>query len=83
MDRVSKQENERRRLRNLRESIPDDLPVTISPERLAELLSITVKTIYEWLARGRLGSVAKKRGKRWHILARPALELIYSDIPWT
>ena len=38
-------------------------PPILSPEQLAELLGLSVKTIYEWMSKGRLDGAYRKRGK--------------------
>ena len=51
----------------------DAAPPILSPAQLAELLGLSVKTVYEWIATGRLDGAFRKRGKHILILARPRL----------
>lgn len=78
MKRIANRDAEELRLENLRRSIPAELPLTVSPKQFADLLSLSVKTIYEWLARGLLETVAIKQGKHVRILARAGLELFFT-----
>ncbi len=58
------------------------VPPIVSPAELADLLGMSVKTIYEWIARGRLdGSFRKAR--QTHIDLRDrAIEIIFNGKEW-
>lgn len=57
-------------------------PVILSPEQLAELLGLSVKTIYEWMARGRLDGAYRKRGKHALIWRDRVLDVLYNGKEW-
>lgn len=59
-----------------------DRDTIISPSQLADLLGLTVKTIYEWVARGRLDGACRKRGKHLLIMRDLALQLIFNGPEW-
>ena len=40
----------------------EQFPPILSPSQLARLLSLSVKTIYEWIAKGRLDGAFRKPG---------------------
>lgn len=50
----------------------------LTPKQLAELLKLNAKTIYEWIARGRLEGAFRKRGKHNLIWRDRALKLIFN-----
>lgn len=54
----------------------------LSPQQLAELLNLSVKTVYEWIARGRLDGAFRKRGKHNLIWRDRALKLIFNGPEW-
>jgi excisionase family DNA binding protein len=54
----------------------------LSPSQLAELLNLSIKTVYEWLSRGRLEGASRRRGKRVLILRDRALQLLISGPDW-
>jgi excisionase family DNA binding protein len=58
------------------------LPV-MSPTQLAELLGKSPKTIYEWMARGRLDGAYRKRGKHALIWRDKALEILFLGKEWS
>lgn len=55
----------------------------LSPKDLSSLLGLSVKTIYEWLARGRLDGAYRKRGKHVLIWSDRALAILFSGKDWT
>lgn len=67
-----------KKLEHLRQALPADLPIFVSPQQFAKLVQMSVKTIYDYRARGFFDDVAIKQGKHIRILARPALELFYT-----
>ena len=57
-------------------------PLILSPEELATLLGLSIKTIYVWLEAGRLDGCVRKRGKHWLILRDAALDKIFNGPDW-
>jgi excisionase family DNA binding protein len=57
-------------------------PVIMSPAQLAKLLGLSVKTIYDWIAHGRLDGAFRKRGKHNLIWRDRALEIIFNGPEW-
>jgi excisionase family DNA binding protein len=57
-------------------------PPILSPAQLAELLGLSIKTIYLWIADGRLDGVFRKRGKHCLIWRDGALDKLFNDKPW-
>jgi excisionase family DNA binding protein len=57
-------------------------PVIMSPAQLAELLGLSVKTVYDWIAHGRLDGAFRKRGKHNLIWRDRALEIIFNGPEW-
>jgi excisionase family DNA binding protein len=57
-------------------------PVILSPQQLAELLGLSVKTVYEWIARGRLDGAFRKRGKHVLIWRDRAIDLLFNGKEW-
>jgi excisionase family DNA binding protein len=58
-------------------------PVILSPSQLADLLGCSVKTVYEWLAKGRLDGAYRKRGKHVLLWRDRALEIIFNGPNWS
>lgn len=59
------------------------IPVILSPAQLGAVLGISPKTIYEWIAKGRLNGAFRKRGKH-HLLWRDrAIDLVFNGKEWT
>src|SRR5690242_13476176 len=58
------------------------VPLIISPAQLGQLLGISPKTIYEWIALGRLDGAFRKRGKHILIWRDRALELLFNGPEW-
>jgi excisionase family DNA binding protein len=58
------------------------IPPIISPAQLAALLGLSVKTIYEWIARGRLDGCYRKRGKHALIWRDRVFDLIFNGPKW-
>ena len=59
-----------------------DYPPIVSPAQLAKILGISVSTLYQWLAAGRLDGAHRKRGKRVLISLRRAVELVFNGPEW-
>lgn len=58
------------------------LPAIISPAELATLLGLSPKTIYQWLAQGRLDGAYRKRGKHILIWRDRAIEILFNGADW-
>ncbi len=58
-------------------------PPILSPRQLADLLGFSVKTVYEWLAKGRLDGAYRKRGKHCLVWRDRALTIIFNGKEWT
>ena len=65
----------------IRAALPD-VPPIVSPKRLAAVLDRSVKTMYEWIAQGRLDGAFRKRGKHILIWRDRALKLIFNGPEW-
>jgi len=57
-------------------------PVIVSPVQLASLLGLSVKTVYEWIAKGRLDGAFRKRGKHVLIWRDRAIDLLFNGKEW-
>ena len=57
-------------------------PIIMSPARFAELLGLSVKTVYDWIAKGRLDGAFRKRGKHCLIWRDRALGKIFNGADW-
>jgi excisionase family DNA binding protein len=64
-------------------AVADRFPVILSPVQLAELLGLSVNTVYEWMAKGRLDGAYRKRGKHALFWRGRALDLILNGKEWT
>lgn len=58
-------------------------PPILSPAQLAALCGLSVKTIYVWIADGRLDGSFRKRGKHVLIWRDRALDLIFNGPEWS
>lgn len=87
MDKASRAPNSRVRTKPLsddeiRAAIPADTPPILSPQQFAVLLGLSVKTIYEWIARGRLDGAFRKRGKHNLIWRDRAIKIVINGPDW-
>lgn len=57
-------------------------PPILSPVQLAALLGLSTKTVYEWIARGRLDGAFRKRGKHVLIWRDRAIDLLFNGSEW-
>lgn len=60
----------------------DLYPPILSPLQLAHLSGLSVKTIYEWIAKGRLDGAFRKRGKHVLIWRDRAVEVLFAGKEW-
>lgn len=56
--------------------------VILSPAQLGSVLNISTKTIYEWIAKGRLDGAYRKRGKHTLIWRDRAIDLLFNGPEW-
>jgi excisionase family DNA binding protein len=54
----------------------------LSPAQLAAMLGISLKTIYEWIARGRLDGTFRKRGKHIRFWRDRVVALYFNGAQW-
>ena len=57
-------------------------PVILTVPELAELTRISPKTLYEWIAKGRLDGAFRKRGKHHLIWRDRAIDIIFNGKNW-
>jgi excisionase family DNA binding protein len=57
-------------------------PPILSPTQLAELFGLSVKTIYLWIAAGRLDGSFRRRGKHVLIWRDRAIDLLFNGRDW-
>ena len=53
-------------------------PAVLSPAKLATILDLSPKTIYHWLALGRLEDAAQRQGKHWLIFRDRAISVLFN-----
>ena len=58
-------------------------PVILNPTQLASLIGISPKTVYEWVAKGRLDGAYRKRGKHLLIWRNRAIDILFNGKDWT
>jgi excisionase family DNA binding protein len=58
-------------------------PPILSPGQLAELLGLSTKTIYVWIADGRLDGAFRRRGKHCLIWRDRAIDVIFNGPQWS
>lgn len=66
----------------IEELFPPDAKRLGGPKDLAQLLGVGVATVYEWIAKGRLDTASRKRGKRRLIHLRKAIEVLFNGPTW-
>lgn len=57
-------------------------PPILNVSQFAELLQISKKTVYEWIAKGRLDGGFRKRGKHHLIWRDRAIEILFNGNDW-
>lgn len=60
----------------------DAVPPILSPQQLADILGLSVKTVYEWVAKGRLDGCFRKRGKHVLIWRDRAIKILFDGKEW-
>ena len=58
-------------------------PPIMTPAQLGKALKLSVKTIYLWIAKGRLDGAFRKRGKHVLVWRDRAIEIILNGPDWT
>lgn len=58
-------------------------PPILKVEQLASLLQISTKTLYEWIAKGRLDGTFRKRGKHILVWRDRIIDLLFNGPEWT
>lgn len=58
-------------------------PPILCPAQLAELTGLSTKTIYFWIAEGRLDGAFRKRGKHCLIWRDRAIDLLFNSNSWS
>jgi len=66
----------------LERAFGNKVPPILSPEKLAQLLGLSVKTMYAWIAAGRLDGAFRKRGKHILIWRDRALDILFDGPDW-
>ena len=54
----------------------------LTARQLAQLLTVSVKTLYQWVAAGRLDGAFRKRGKHLLFWRDRALEILFNSSDW-
>ncbi len=65
------------------EGLGTQLPPILTAEQVAELTHISVKTIYEWIAKGRLDGAFRKRGKHILVWRDRVIDILFNGPEWT
>lgn len=60
----------------------EKFPSILTPSLLAALLGLRPKTIYYWIAKGRLDGAFRKRGKHVLIWRDSAVDLLFNGRDW-
>jgi hypothetical protein len=63
--------------------VGSQFPVILSPTQFAKLLQRSPKTIYHWIAAGRLDGAFRKRGKHLLIWRDRALAILFNGPDWS
>lgn len=61
----------------------ESFPPILKTEQLASLLQISSKTLYEWIAKGRLDGAFRKRGKHILFWRDRVIQLLFNGPKWT
>ncbi len=64
-------------------NVGDMFPVILSPAKLAALLILSPKTIYEWIEKGRLDGSFRRRGKHILIWRDRAIDILFNGKNWS
>jgi len=69
--------------RSFESNLVGDFPPILSPSMLAHLLGLSRKTIYAWIAAGRLDGCFRKRGKHVLIWRDKAVDVLFNGKSWS
>jgi excisionase family DNA binding protein len=58
------------------------IPEVLSPAELARLIGKSVKTVYAWIAMGRLDGAFRKRGKHVLLWRDRVVDLLFNGPEW-
>jgi hypothetical protein len=61
----------------------DGVPPILSPGQLASVLGLSIKTVYLWIADGRLDGAFRRRGKHLLIWRDRAIDQIFNGPNWS
>jgi hypothetical protein len=61
----------------------DRFPPVLTANQLAEILAVSVKTIYFWKSKNRFAGACRKRGKHLRFRRDKALKLFFDGPEWT
>ena len=61
----------------------DGVPPILSPDQLASVLGLSIKTVYFWIADGRLDGAFRRRGKHLLIWRDRAVDRIFNGPNWS
>lgn len=64
------------------QEVADKYPAILSPELFAKLINRSRKTIYFWIARGRLDGAFRRRGKHCLIFRDRAIKILFAGKEW-
>lgn len=59
-----------------------ELPLIITPAQFAELVQVSIKTVYEWIAKGRFDGAFRKRGKHLLVWRDRAVSILFNGPEW-
>ena len=59
-----------------------DFPPILKVTQLADLVHVSPKTVYEWVAKGRLDGAFRKRGKHLLIWRDRAIDILFNGKEW-
>jgi len=57
-------------------------PPILTVEQLADLLQISTKTLYEWIAKDRLAGAFRKRGKHILVWRDRVIDIVFNGPEW-
>ena len=57
-------------------------PPILNIDQLASLLQLSTKTVYEWVAKGRLDGSIRRRGKHLLIWRDRAIDILFNGPEW-
>jgi hypothetical protein len=67
----------------IRSAFGDAVPAILTTKALAQVIGVSPKTIYEWVAQGRFNGAFRKRGKRNLFWRDRAIFQAFNGPDWT